>query len=146
MSFMRVLPLSFAMITALGACTRSSLPSDQAGDETPPSSTTGTSGTQQSDWNAIEQIEAQAKAIARIDGCTASSDCRAAPVGSRACGGPRYYIPWCARTTDSAALARKLQEVAKAEEAYNRKYDVMSTCEMRLPPVVEASGGACVTR
>lgn len=140
----RTLPLSIAIIAVLGACTRSSLPSDQAADETPPGNNAGVTGSQQGDWNAIEQIEAQVKTIAKIDGCAASSDCRAAPVGSRGCGGPRYYIPYCAKTTDSAALYRKLDEVSRAEQAYNRKYSVISTCEMRLPPAVEASGGSCV--
>jgi hypothetical protein len=107
---------------------------------------TGLTPDQQADWNAIEALEAQAKALARIDGCASSGDCRTAPVGSRGCGGPRYYIAWCAKTTDSAALYRKLGEVANAEKAYNRKYQIGSTCEFRESPLVTASGGSCVTQ
>jgi hypothetical protein len=102
-------------------------------------------GSQQSDWAAIVRLEDGAKAIAKIPGC-ASSECRAAPVGSRACGGPRYYIPYCAKTTDSVTLYRKLDEVAKAERAYNAKYKLASTCEFRMPPLVEAIGGSCVAK
>src|ERR1051326_8488877 len=74
-------------------------------------------GAQRDDWSAILKLEEEAKAIAKVSGC-ASSECKAAAVGSRACGGPRYYLPYCAKTTDSAALYRKLDEVAKAEQAY----------------------------
>lgn len=112
-----------------------------------PSSGSGAvvAGSQQSDWAAIVKLEDDAKAIAKVAGC-ASSECRAAPVGSRACGGPRYYIPYCAKTTDSVALYRKLDGVAKAERAYNAKYKLASTCEFRMPPSVEAVAGSCVAR
>ena len=101
---------------------------------------------QQTEWNAIEALEAESKTVAKIDGCVGSSECRTAPVGSRACGGPRYYIPWCSVTTDSAALYAKLAKVAEAEQAFNRKHSFASTCEMRLAPEVVSSGGSCVTR
>lgn len=152
--FSKALTLILAGFLASG-CSKNSLPSDQQPSEPAPGastgnntggSNTGLTATQQSDWNAIEALEAQSKAIAKIDGCPSSSDCRSAPVGSRACGGPRYYIPWCAKTTDSAALYRKLDEVSAAEQAYNRKYNLASTCEFRMPPTVVASGGSCVVK
>ena len=122
-------------------CMKNGTPAESSPPETPPANSGQTP--QQTDWSAIEQLEAQAKAIAKTDGCTASGDCRSAPVGAKACGGPRYYLPYCAQSTDSAALDAKLDEVIKAETAYNKKYGVASTCEMRLPPVVEAVGGSC---
>jgi len=102
-------------------------------------------GTKEGDWAAIVKLENEAKGIAKVTGCT-SSDCRAAAVGSRACGGPRYYIPYCAKATDSAALFNKLGEVARAERAYNMKYQIVSTCEFRMPPTVEAVAGSCVAK
>ena len=145
MSRFRTFPLAFATLALVAACSRNSLPSDQAHDDSPPAnnSNTGLTGSQESDWNAIVKLEGQAKQVAHTEGCSSSEDCRSAPVGSRACGGPRYYIPWCAKTTDSAALYNKLAEVAKADQAYNRKYNIASTCEMRMPPLVEATGGSC---
>jgi hypothetical protein len=44
------------------------------------------------------------------------------------------------------ALYRKLDEVAAAEKAYNTKYQLVSTCEFRMPPAVEAVGGVCSAR
>lgn len=109
-------------------------------------SNTAVPGTEESDKKQIEALEAEAKSFVSTSGCSVSGDCRAAPVGSRGCGGPRYYVAYCAKTTDSAALYRRLDEVAKAEQAYNQKYQVISTCEFRAPPAVESVGGSCVAR
>lgn len=97
----------------------------------------------ESDWAAIVRLEDKAKSIARATGCANVSQCRTAPVGNRACGGPRYYIPYCSTTTDSGALFEKLREVAEAEDAYNRKYQLGSTCEFRMPSPLAVSGGEC---
>ncbi|MCR4340299.1 MAG: hypothetical protein NUW01_10490 [Gemmatimonadaceae bacterium] len=119
-------------------------PNGPVGDSTPPPST-AQPGTQEADWAAILRLEDQAKAIAKVAGCGTVSQCRTAPVGNRACGGPRYYIAYCSATTDSAALFRKLGEVAAAENAYNRKYQIVSTCEFRMPGPITLSGGECRT-
>jgi hypothetical protein len=129
------------------ACMQTSTPSDSSGNAAPPAGNQGTSGgTKESDWAAILKLEEQAKGIAKTTGCTSSNECRSAPVGSKGCGGPRYYIPWCSKSTDSAALYAKLDEVVKAERAYNKRYNVISTCEYRLAPKVEVVAGACTAQ
>ena len=100
-------------------------------------------GDRDKDWAQIVALEDQAKALVKTDGCASADQCRTAPVGNRACGGPRYYLVYCSRTTDSAALFDKLKQVADAENEYNRRYQVVSTCEFRLPPNVGIVGGAC---
>ena len=100
-------------------------------------------GDQKADWEQIVALENQAKALLKADGCTSAGECRTAPVGSRACGGPRYYLVYCSRTTDSAALFRKLDAVAQAERDYNTRYNMVSTCEFRMPPTVALTGGSC---
>ena len=120
-------------------------PADDPGTEAPKGSTPGISGSQQSDWSLIVKLEGEAKAIAKTTGC-ASNECGAAPVGSRARGGPRYYLPYCAKTTDSVALYRKLGEIANAEQDYNRNHNIASTCEYRMPPLVESVTGACAAK
>ena len=126
------------------ACTQAPVAGTDPGGN-PSSGSDVVAGTKEGDWAAIVKLEDEAKAIAKVTGCT-SSDCRAAPVGSKACGGPRYYIPYCVKTTDSVALYQKLAEVVKAERAYNTKYQIVSTCEFRLPPAVEAVAGSCVAK
>jgi len=151
MSRLLSLGLAVAVNLSITACTRTTVPSDGSNDTTPPVSdgaqsggTSGASTGQDADWKAIEKLEAEAKAVAHVEGCAVSADCRTAPVGSRACGGPRYYLPYCAKTTDSVALFDKLDAVSKAERAWNQRYQMASTCEMRMPPLVESAGGSCV--
>jgi len=100
-------------------------------------------GDQTADWAQIVELENQAKALVKAEGCSSADQCLTAAVGSRACGGPRYYLVYCAQTTDSAALLGKLDAVAAAEREYNARYKVMSTCEFRMPPTVALSGGSC---
>ena len=100
-------------------------------------------GDQKADWAQITNLEDQAKALVKTDGCATADQCRTAAVGSRACGGPRYYLVYCSRTTDSAALFRKLDAVARAEGEYNTRYKIVSTCEFRMPPTVALNGSVC---
>lgn len=91
----------------------------------------------------LVQLEAAAKALVKTDGCSATNQCRTAPVGVRACGGPRLYFVYCAATTDSVALFGKLDELKAAEIKYNQRVGTSSTCEFRTPPNVTAQGGSC---
>jgi hypothetical protein len=137
------LKLTFTAFTILATFACSQPGSGSASPQPPGTGDPSLSGSQQADWAKIIELENQAKAIVRVDGCSATGECRTAPVGSRACGGPRYYLVYCARTTDTASLRLKLDQVANAERAYNARYNLASTCEMRLPPLTELSGGTC---
>jgi hypothetical protein len=100
-------------------------------------------GDQKADWAQIVSLENEAKVLAKTEGCSSAGECRTAAVGFRACGGPRYYLVYCSRATDSAALFRKLDAIAAAEREYNVKYRIVSTCEFRLPPKIALSSGSC---
>lgn len=115
-------------------------PVTDSGASVPSASPAGdTSGAQA----RIARLEREARALASTAGCSKASDCRAAPVGWRACGGPRTYLVYCAATTDSAKLFRKLAELEAAEKAYIEKSGMMSTCEFRTPPGTTLQGGSC---
>jgi hypothetical protein len=128
-----------AMIIVLGACARGA-PGTPAG---PDGDKVIFTGDQKSDWAQIGALENEAKALVKTDGCSSTGECRTAPVGSKACGGPRYYLVYCSRTTDSAALFKKLDAIAAAEREFNSRYQIVSTCEFRTPPMVALSGGSC---
>jgi len=134
----RCAPL-FAIAMLLAACSpkTSGTPAGPDGDKIV------LTGDQKTDWAQIVSLEDQAKALVKTDGCSSAGECRTAAVGSRACGGPRYYLVYCSRTTDSAALFRKLDAVAAAEREFNAKYQIVSTCEFRSPPKVALNGGSC---
>jgi hypothetical protein len=129
----------FGIVMVLAACTQQTAgaPSGIDGDKIV------LTGDQKADWAQIVALENEAKALVKTDGCSTAGECRTAPVGSRACGGPRYYLVYCSRTTDSVALFKKLDAVAAAEREFNSKYKIMSTCEFRLPPKVALSGASC---
>ena len=135
--------LAIAIAGALAGCAPSPAPvadgrtsaAAGSGDSAPPAAA-------ESDTSRIARLEREARALAHAEGC-AAGQCRTAPVGSRPCGGPRTYIVYCAATTDSAALFAKLAELARAEDAYNRRKQLASTCEFRMPPGVALSGGRC---
>lgn len=95
------------------------------------------------DRTRLAQLEREVRALAKTDGCASADGCRTAPVGWRGCGGPRTYVVYCAASTDSVALYRKIDELKEAEIAYNAKSGMMSTCEMRMPPTVTVRAGRC---
>ena len=146
--------LLLAAVAALTACARSA-PTPGAGEpQNPrapvPAESTVAAGSGraaaapgQDDTTRIARLEREARALARADGCTAAQ-CRTAPVGHRPCGGPRTYIVYCAAKTDSAALFAKLAELARAEDAYNQRNQMASTCEFREPPSTRIENGSCV--
>lgn len=91
----------------------------------------------------VRELEQQARALAKTDGCDRADQCASAPVGAKACGGPRTYLVYCKATTDEAALLRALDELKRAEEAYNRATGLASDCAMALPPELRVDGGVC---
>ena len=133
--------LAFGLATA--ALTLACTPAAPGSPSDPGAAKMVFTGDQKADWAQIVALEDQAKALVKAEGCPSSGSCRTAPVGSRACGGPRYYLVYCSATTDSAALAAKLDAVAAAEREFNAHYNIASTCEFRMPPTVTSSGGAC---
>jgi hypothetical protein len=130
-----------ALAAALIACSQRT-PGAPSGPGSGPVKFTIT-GDQKADWAQIVALENVAKALVDTTGCASVGDCRTAAVGSRACGGPRYYLVYCSRTTDSAALFTRLAAVSDAESQYNATYKIVSTCEFRMPPTVALSGGFC---
>ncbi len=136
-----------AALLALAALAGCSTPSrGPQADSAPPAGEAPATGTAPSDSVTIARLDREARALARTDGCGDAGACRTAPLGHRPCGGPREYLVYCARTTDSVALFRKLDSLQRAEMARNAASGAMGTCDFREPPAVTASGGQCRAR
>jgi hypothetical protein len=102
--------------------------------------------TEAEDRAELARLEAEARALVSPGGCAQPGDCRSAPLGAKACGGPRTYVVYCAATTDTVALFRKLEQHRRAEAAFNEKYGMPSTCDLAAPPRTELAGGTCTAR
>ena len=133
--------LALALL-ALGACARGTAARTAAHSaaQTPGAAAPAGGDAEPAD---IRRLEAEARALARTDGCSDAGQCAAAPVGDRPCGGPRTYLAYCRLTTDSVALFRKLDDLARREREYNQKAGLASTCEFRTPPTPTLAGGRC---
>ena len=92
----------------------------------------------------VTRLEARLRETANPDGCDSAGQCKAAPIGERACGGPREYVVYCPLTTDETALLALVDSLKQAEMAYNEATGAVSTCEYRMPPTMTVSGGRCV--
>lgn len=137
---MRLRFVALLLSSALAGCAQQPAGNDPAASEP---GVMPAEDQQERDWTEIERLEGEAKALVRASGCTSSEGCRTAPVGNRGCGGPRYYVVYCAATTDSTALFARLRDVVDAENEYNEEYEIASTCEFRMPPEIAFSGGEC---
>jgi hypothetical protein len=133
--------LVFAGLFAACATPKSDAPADTGAAAAPAPGAQG-----DADSVAVARLEAEARALVRDSTCANDSQCSAAPLGARACGGPRDYLPYCRLSTDTVALFAKLAELETAEKAWNEKKGAMSTCEFREPPKVGVAGGRCVAK
>jgi hypothetical protein len=86
-------------------------------------------------------LMSEINALAKPGGCSNAGDCQSLPVGRKACGGPRTYVVFCAKSTNVAALRAKIAELDRldVEAAKNTASD----CMMVMPPHVTLSGGVC---
>ena len=101
------------------------------------------SDTTSGDRATIARLERQARALVHTAGCATVSQCRTAPVGAKACGGPRTWLVYCAASTDTLRLMRALRALERVEQAANARAGIMSTCEMQLAPTPALAGGSC---
>ena len=54
-------------------------------------------------------------------------------IGSKACGGSTGFIAYSLKINVSEFL-KKVENYTKAEDAYNKKWGIISTCDIVLPP------------
>jgi hypothetical protein len=132
MRSIRARVLAAALLAA--ACARQEEP--PAPDQTPSESRTPEEA-------RVRELQQQARALAKTDGCDRLDQCAAAPMGAKPCGGPWTYLVYCKATTDEAALLRTLDELKRAEEAYNRAAGLMSDCSVAPQPEVRLEGRTC---
>jgi len=65
--------------------------------------------------------------------CTNPSEWSFAAIGSKACGGSTGYIPYSLKINVPEFL-KKVENYTNAQATFNKKWEIMSTCEIILPP------------
>lgn len=72
--------------------------------------------------------------------------CRAIPLGSKACGGPQSFLVYSTAVSNERRLQELARQYAEAEEKYNRVTGAVSTCSFLMPPEVHLEHGKCKSR
>jgi len=71
--------------------------------------------------------------------CTNPAEWSFTAIGSKSCGGPTGFIAYSLKINVPEFL-KKVENYTNAQEAYNKKWGIFSTCDVILPP----SGVDCV--
>jgi hypothetical protein len=92
----------------------------------------------------VARLERRLRDLAIPSGCDSAGQCKTAPIGERACGGPREYVLYCPLTSNEPELLAVVDSLKQAEMRHNQATGAVSTCEYRLPPNAAVVGGRCV--
>ena len=63
--------------------------------------------------------------------CMDSEDWEIAAIGTKACGGPQYYVAY---PTEDTELLSSIEVYSLSEEVFNEKWSVISTCDIAVVP------------
>lgn len=92
----------------------------------------------------LEKQLAEIHSVINADSCSETSECSFLAYGSKACGGPQGYLLF-SNQVNVEALSKMVEEYNKAEDAYNKKFGVISDCMFVTPPTqLACENGKCV--
>jgi hypothetical protein len=98
----------------------------------------------QREAKAIEALKEQARYLNTQDlSCESVNDCQAMELGSKACGGPKAYLVVSMKNNNYTRVATLATATVDREDAYNRKYRVISDCMMIMPPTIGCVANKC---
>ena len=88
---------------------------------------------QEKDHRALMDLFDELYNIAYSKSCTNVSDWAFTAYGSKACGGPKGYIPY-SKNINVASFLQKVEAYTKAEKEFNINWSVISNCALVNPP------------
>jgi hypothetical protein len=83
------------------------------------------------------------RALAGEARCSADTDCRALPVGAKACGGPAGYLAWSGSAADGERLAALARRQAEAQRREIEASGLRSDCRITPEPAAVCQAGRC---
>ncbi|WP_292008789.1 hypothetical protein [Chryseobacterium sp.] len=98
---------------------------------------------QKSDHAVLTSLRTEIETKVSKEKCTDPEEWTFSPMGSKACGGPQFYITYPKKL--EAELLPKIEEYTKKEAEYNKRYSITSDCMLVSPPekvVCNSSGTA----
>lgn len=128
-----------ALLLACAAC--SGCASDLSATP-PPAAASASSADASGPAATLPQIRALVGAAA----CTDSAQCRSAPLGSRACGGPEAYLAWSTAATAAAPLQQLLDRYRREREQADAAAGMQSVCTVVPDPGAQCRAGVCQLR
>lgn len=95
--------------------------------------------TQEEELQNLETMLQEIQSLAQSVSCQNTSEWTFTSYGSKACGGPVGYIAF-SKTIDVFDFLKKVEAHRQAEEAFNKKWGIISDCAL----AVEPTGISCV--
>ncbi|MGG8495989.1 hypothetical protein ACQY1Q_06210 [Tenacibaculum sp. TC6] len=101
---------------------------------------------QESDHRKLMDLYNEISDIASSVSCNNTNDWLYVAYGSKACGGPQGYIAY-SNKIDVTSFLEKIELYTKAEDDYNKKWSIVSTCDTPQKPTgVTCSNGIAVLK
>ena len=96
---------------------------------------------QETDHQKLMDLFNEISEIAYSKPCSNNNDWTFTAYGSKACGGPQGFIPYSTKI-DTDTFLKKVEEYTKGEDAFNKKWEIVSTCDLPAQPKsVECKNG-----
>ncbi|WP_264564944.1 hypothetical protein [Flavobacterium sp. N3904] len=93
------------------------------------------SSSQQTEMRNLTKMYEEIISISMVNNspCVNPAEWSFTAIGSKACGGSTGYIPYSLKINVPEFL-KKVENYTNAQAAFNKKWGIMSTCEIILPP------------
>ncbi|TYP99825.1 hypothetical protein C7447_101430 [Tenacibaculum adriaticum] len=88
---------------------------------------------QEKDHQKLIELFTEIENVSNSISCTNATEWSFTAYGSKACGGPQGYIPY-SNQIDTVDFLQKIEEYTEAENQYNIKWNITSTCELPVQP------------
>ncbi len=89
---------------------------------------------QEKEHQILTTLFTEIETLANSVSCTDASMWNYTTYGSKACGGPQGYIAY-SNKINHVAFLKKIQDYTELEDVYNKKWDIISTCDLPSQPI-----------
>lgn len=87
---------------------------------------------QKYDETQLEKLRSEIEKEIAQESCTNPDDWKTAPMGTKACGGPKTYIAYPKKL--ETTILPKIEDYNSKEAEFNKKYSIVSDCAMIAEP------------